>query len=150
MTDFNAVRELMAKAIPFSTHVGIELVEVGEGIGIAKLPDAPELLNHVGTQHAGALFTVAETASGMAMLSVFIDHFATLTPVARRSSIEYLRLARGVITATGRLDADPADLLVRLEADGKVEFPVGVSLTDERGKEVATVEVTWHVKRNAT
>lgn len=148
MTDFDAIRDLMATAIPFSKHVGIELVEVGPRRGVAKLPDAPELLNHVGTQHAGALFTVAETASGMAMLSVFADHFASVTPVARRSSIEYLRLARGPITATGTLEADPDELLARLDADGKVEFPVGVSMTDEGGKEVATVEVTWHLKRN--
>jgi uncharacterized protein (TIGR00369 family) len=148
MTDFESLRALVASVVPFNNHVGIEVLEVGPGRGVARLPEAPHLLNHVQTQHAGALFTAAETASGAAMLSVFADRLGSATPVARRCSVEYRRPARGPITATATI-ATPADeLLSSLDADGVVEFPASVVLHDADDREVASVEVTWHVRTN--
>ena len=34
-----------------------------------------------------------------------------------------------------------------LEAQGKVRFPVEVSLSDESGEEVAAMRVEWHVSK---
>jgi hypothetical protein len=39
-------------------------------------------------------------------------------------------------------------LLERLDADGKVEFPVEVELGDEQGNKVAAMTVYWHVRNN--
>ena len=52
--DYEAIRAGMAQAIPFNTHVGLEVVELGPGRGVIRLPDRAELRNHVGSQHAGA------------------------------------------------------------------------------------------------
>lgn len=52
--------------MPFARHSGVVLQEVADGAAVASLPPAPEILNHVATVHAGAVFTLAETASGSA------------------------------------------------------------------------------------
>ena len=59
--------------VPYAKHSGIELLEIADGRGAAQLPDWKETQNHMGSQHAGALFTLAEAASGAAMVSLFAD-----------------------------------------------------------------------------
>jgi acyl-coenzyme A thioesterase PaaI-like protein len=146
--DFEALRAGLGGAIPYNGHLGLELVEVGPGRGVVKLPDSAELHNHVGTQHAGGLFSAGEFASGGAFMGAFAEHLAELTPLARSAQIDYLKLARGEITATGTLGGDADDLLAGLEADGRVEFPIEVELTDGDGQVVAAMTVNWHVRRN--
>src|ERR1700761_3444157 len=69
--DLDAIAKGMALAVPYIGHMGIEVTELSEGEATALLPDRPELHNHVGSQHAGALFGVAETASGAAFVGAF-------------------------------------------------------------------------------
>ena len=146
--DFEAIRSGLAQAIPFNNHVGLELVEVAPGHGVVRLPDAPELHNHVGTQHAGGLFAAGEFASGGAFMGAFADRLATIRPLARSAQIDYRKLARGAITATGRLEADVQELFATLDAEGRVRFPIAVEMTDEGGEVVATMTVDWHVRAN--
>jgi len=146
--DFEAVRAGMEAAIPFNKHLGLELTEVAEGRGVVRLPEGDHLENHVGSQHAGALFSAAEAASGAAFVGAFAERMGEITPLARAARIDYLKLAKGPITATGTLGEEKAALLERLDADGRVEFPVGVELTDGDGVKVAEVTVDWHVRRN--
>jgi len=147
--DYEAVRAGLEQAIPFNTHVGLEFVEVGDGRGVVRLPDDDHLKNHVGSQHAGGLFSAAEAASGAAFVGAFANHMAGITPLAKGAEINYLKLARGPITATATLSEDKAQLVDRLEADGRIEFPVAVEMTDEGGLKVAEMTVHWHVKKNA-
>ena len=149
MVDFEAVAAGLNQAIPFNRHVGLEVAEVGPGRGVVVLPDGEHLHNHVGSQHAGGLFAAGEAASGGAFLGAFAEHLGGLTPLARRASIDYRKLARGPITATGTLESDVDGLLSSLESDGKVEFPINVEMTDGDGNVVATMTVEWHVRRNA-
>ena len=148
--DYEALRAGLAQAIPYNGHLGLEVVEVGDGRGVVRLPDDERLRNHVGSQHAGGLFSAAEAASGGAFVGAFAERMGDITPLARSAEIDYRKLARGPITATGTLPEDKAELLRRLDADGRVEFPVEVSLEDAEGNEVAAVTVHWHVRSNAT
>ena len=146
--DYDAIRDGLTAAIPYNGHLGLEVVEVGPGRGVVRLPDDERLRNHVGTQHAGGLFSAAEAASGAAFVGAFAERLGEITPLARAASIEYVALARGPIMATATLDEKPADLLARLDDAGKVQFPVRVELTDEQDSAVAEVTVDWHVRRN--
>ena len=143
------MRSGLAQAIPFNNHVGLELVEVGAGQGAVRLPDAPELHNHVGTQHAGGLFAAGEFASGAAFMGAFADHLGGITPLARSAEIDYKKLAKGAIDATATLDADVDELLGTLDSEGKVQFPVGIEMTDGDGQVVAGMTVEWHVRKNS-
>ena len=144
--DFDAIAKGMAIAVPYISHMGIEVTEMGDGTATAVLPDRPELHNHVGSQHAGALFGVAETASGAAFVGAFAVRMGDVTPLARQAEIQYLKIANGRIEARAKLGVDAAEALATLDADGKVEFPCEVELHDKDGNRVATATVHWHVR----
>ena len=146
MTDFDALVAGMTQAVPFARFVGIEVSSIGEGESLVVLPERPELANHVGSQHAGALFTAAEAASGAAFLGAFAERLGDLTPLARSAEISYEKVARGPIEARAKLGVPVAEALATLDAEGKVVFPCNVALTDSDGNQVATASVDWHVR----
>jgi uncharacterized protein (TIGR00369 family) len=146
MTDFDLIAKGMTQAVPFAGHLDLEITEVGEGEATVVLPDRPELKNHVGSQHAGALFTAAETASGAAFVGAFAERMGDVTPLARSAEIAYEKIASGAITAKGTLGVDAAEALATLDAEGKVEFPCEVELTDAGGQRVASATIHWHVR----
>jgi uncharacterized protein (TIGR00369 family) len=146
MADFDLIAKGMSQAVPFVGHLDLEIAGIGEGEATVVLPERPELLNHVGSQHAGALFTAAETASGAAFVGAFAERMGDVTPLARSAEIAYEKIAEGPITATARLGIDAAAALATLDAEGKVEFPCEVELTDKNGRRVAGATVHWHVR----
>jgi uncharacterized protein (TIGR00369 family) len=146
MTDFDLIAKGMSQAVPFVGHLGLEITELGEGEATVVMPERPELLNHVGSQHAGALFTAAETASGAAFVGAFVDRMGELVPLARSAEISYEKIAEGPITAKAKLGISAAAAHETLDADGKVEFPCEVELTNADGDQVAAANVRWHVR----
>lgn len=146
MTDFDLIAKGMSQAVPFVGYLGVEVISIGEGEATAILPDRGELFNHVGSQHAGALFTAAETASGAAFVGAFAERMGDLTPLARSAEISYEKIANGTITATARLGVPAEQALATLDADGKVEFPCEVELTDANDTLVAAASIRWHVR----
>lgn len=147
MSQFDAIRRHISLTVPFATHAGIELVRVGDGTGEASLAERPFTLNHIATQHAGALFTLGEAASGAAMAGGLMPVLPQVRPVAATANIQYLKVARGVIRAHARIGEATELLRMRLEEAGKVQFTVEISMTDKAGTEVATMQVVWHVSR---
>jgi acyl-coenzyme A thioesterase PaaI-like protein len=73
VTDFEAIAAGMNQAVPFAGHVGLEIESIVPGEAVVVLPERSELTNHVGSQHAGALFTLAENASGAAFIGAFFE-----------------------------------------------------------------------------
>jgi len=146
MTDFDLIAKGMTQAVPFAGHLDLEIVEVREGEATVILPDRAELKNHVGSQHAGALFTAAETASGAAFVGAFAERMGDVTPLARSAEIAYEKIANGTITVAATLGVDAAEALATLDAEGRVEFPCEVELSDGNGQRVATATVHWHVR----
>jgi uncharacterized protein (TIGR00369 family) len=148
MTDFEAIAAGMTQAVPFAGHLGLEIASVAAGEAVVRLPERAELTNHVGSQHAGALFTAAETASGAAFVGAFAERLGDVTPLASSAEISYEKIARGPIEATARLGMAAEEALATLDAEGKVEFPCEVELADGSGLRVATATVHWHVRLN--
>jgi len=146
MADFDLIAKGMSQAVPFVGHLGLEITEISEGEATVVMPERTELLNHVGSQHAGALFTAAETASGAAFVGAFAARMGDLTPLARSAEISYDKVAKGPITAKAKLGISPTKAHEILDADGKVEFPCDVELTDADGNAVAAANVRWHVR----
>ena len=144
--DFDAIAKGMAMAVPFVGFLGIEITDISAGEATVRLPRRTELTNHVGSQHAGALFTAAETASGAAFVGAFAVRMGDVTPLAKSAEIDYRKVASGPITASAVLGVDAAEALAILDSEGKVEFPCEVELSDESGNVVATATVHWHVR----
>lgn len=147
MLDPDVAKEMLG-ALPLVAHLGVEIAAVGPQGGAAQLPDRDQLKNHLGTQHAGALFTVGEAASGAAVLGAFGEAMGALTPVAKTARIDYKKAARGTITAKAALVEPVEDVAARLEQNGKAVFEVRVALHDEAGLLVAEMQVDWHLRKN--
>lgn len=145
--DYQALADGLSGSIPFVKRVGITFDSLGPDGAVAVLPDDPELANHVGSQHAAGLFTLAETASGGAFVASFAELLGEITPLAKSAQISYLKLAKGPITATAATP-EPEELKAALEEDGKIEFQIPVSMSDADGTEVATATIDWHVRMN--
>ena len=148
MTDFDAIAAGMTQAVPFAGYLGLEITSIGEGEAVVFLPERQELTNHVGSQHAGALFTAAEAASGAAFVGAFAERLGEVTPLARSAEISYEKIANGRIEARATLGVPAAEALVTLDAEGKVVFPCEILLTDSEGRQVASATVQWHVRLN--
>jgi len=127
--------------LPFNQLVGLR----PRPDGTLQLPDDPRLLNHVGTNHAGALFTLGEATSGAALFDTLGARLDGAIPVVRTARIDFLRPARGPLVGRGTLEGDAA--LARFAADGKADLDVDVELTDATGTVVAKMVVTWALRR---
>jgi uncharacterized protein (TIGR00369 family) len=144
---YDKIRKQMMDTLPFVNLLGIRIDAIGAGTSEVSMPFDGKLANHLGTPHAGALFTLAETASGAAMAGGFADLILGLRPVAKESRIEYQKVAKGATRAVGRVPGDIAALKAALQADGKVAFPVKVDVFDQEGTLAAQVEVDWYLSQ---
>lgn len=142
---YDIIRKQLADSIPFAKHCSVTLTTIGDGTAEAELPDRPELLNHIGSQHAAAMFCLAETASGAAMAGAFAPILLAVRPVAAEARISYLKVAKGTLTARARTEESGEALRGRMAQDGKVRFPVTIDIQDAGGESVAAMNVEWYV-----
>lgn len=148
MSMLDVIRAQMAQSLPFIRFVGVDIVEVGPGRGVAAVGAREELSNHIGTQHAGVIFTLGEAASGAAMSGAFADIIPSIRPVAAEASIRYLKLARGALTATATLAEPVEQVRAAFAADRRAAFTVAVSIRDDREQVVAEMRVAWSVRNS--
>lgn len=130
--------------IPFSSYVG--LTESDREDALLMLPDASDYHNHLGTVHASAQFTLAETASGFIMQDAFGDMAADVVAVVRKAEVKYSRPAQGPLYATGRLNPDDVAAVkndIRERGLAKVRFMVLVQ--NESRKTTMKAKFEWSV-----
>ena len=147
MTPYDMIKAHLSKAVPFANHTGVVIEELAAGTARATLALRPEVSNHIGTMHAGAVFTLAEAASGAAMAGAFADVLLELRPVAAEATIAFLTVSQGDLVAEARIFGVPAEVRAEMDAAGKVSFSVEVTITDAVGVTVSKVMVAWHVSR---
>ena len=51
---------------PFALYLGIQVQQIGDGMGQAEMTIRPEFLNPMGNLHGGVYYTLADCASGCA------------------------------------------------------------------------------------
>ncbi|GAA3712441.1 DUF4442 domain-containing protein [Nonomuraea antimicrobica] len=142
------VGELLLESVPFARTLGIVFESVADGRAICRVPDRADLHNHVGGPHAGVLFTLAESASGAAVLSSLGDQLSRAVPLATTATIEYRKVASGEVRAEARLLADRDEIVARLDAGDRPVFDVAVEVTNTEGVVVAALTVTWTLRPN--
>ncbi|MEO3870299.1 DUF4442 domain-containing protein [Nonomuraea sp. B12E4] len=142
------VGALLLEMVPFARTLGIAWDSVGDGRAICRLPDREELHNHVAGPHAGALFTLAETASGAAMLSVFGDQLERAVPLATSARVEYRKVAKGEVRAEARVLRAREGVVGALDAGERPEFDVAVDVRNGDGEVVCVLNVTWTLRPN--
>lgn len=143
------LRDGLERAIPFNLHNNIRISEVAVGHGTAELPDAEHLMNHLGTQHGGALFAAGEAAAGAAYIGAFSEHLAEIRMNAQEVHINYVRWARGPIIAKSSLTDQPRDILSTLRETGRVDLSMPCTLHDTNDRVVAEMIFRFHLKHVA-
>ena len=140
--------ELMAATVPMVRTLNLEFIETTAERAVVLLPDQPDFHNHVGGPHAGAMFTLAESASGAIVLTAFGDQLSRAVPLAVRAEIGYAKLAMGPVTATAVLGRPAAEVVAELDAGQRPEFPVEVTVARADGTETARMTIVWTLRPN--
>lgn len=122
-------------SIPYLPPHRIVVAEEDGGTIIARMPFRREITNYVGSVHAGALFTLAETAAGVAATAVVPDGRAFV--LLRSVTVRYTRRAQSDLMATARVAAEgAAKSRVDFDAEGRADSLVPVTITDADGAPV--------------
>lgn len=149
--DSSQVAAGMLAAVPFARTLGLEFVEVaaeadGAVQAVVRLPDTTATHNHVGGPHAGAMFSLGETASGAVVVAAFAHVLDRATPLAVNADIAYRKLAMGSVRATARLARPVADVVAELDAGQRPEFPVHVDIATEEGRPTGEMTILWTLR----
>lgn len=144
-----SIGEMMAASVPMVRTLNLEFTETSAERAVVSLPDQGEFHNHVGGPHAGAMFTLAESASGAIVMTAFGDQLSRAVPLAVRSEIGFKKLAMGPVTATAELGRPVADVVAELDAGERPEFPVNVSITREDGAVTGEMSIVWTLRPNS-
>ncbi|MEE1747262.1 DUF4442 domain-containing protein [Streptomyces sp. JV184] len=143
------VGEMLVATVPMARTLNLEFLETTADRAVVRLPDQAEYHNHIGGPHAGAMFTLAESASGAIVIAAFGDQLSRAVPLAVKAEIGYKKLAKGVVTATATLGRPVAEIIAELDAGERPEFPVAIEIRREDGAVTGEMTVVWTLRPNA-
>jgi acyl-coenzyme A thioesterase PaaI-like protein len=144
-----SIGEMLTATVPMARTLNLEYLTTTPDTAVVRLPDQADYHNHVGGPHAGAMFTLAESASGAIVLAAFGDQLARAVPLAVRAEIGYKKLAMGAVTATATLGRSIAEVVAELDAGARPEFPVQVAITREDGAVTGEMTIIWTLRPNS-
>lgn len=143
--DLQAIKESLPSMVPMVGTLDLAFIELTADSAIMKLPDQPAFRNHLGGPHAGAMFTLGESASGALVLANFADRLESVIPLAVSAEIRYRAVAMGEVTAEARMLATPVDVLKSLDEGERPEFDIHIGFTST-GRDTGQMSVTWTLK----
>jgi len=122
---------------PYFGSIRPTVLDLRPGLCIARMTQRRALQNHIGTVHAIAVCNLAELTAGLVTEATLPKSMRWLP---KRMQVDYLRKARGTLTATAKLAAPRLD-----EAqDGVVE----VTVRDQADEVVVSATITmWLTPR---
>ena len=112
---------------------------------LLRLPAADHLLNHLGTVHASALFSLAEASSGEFLTrQVTATERTDIGAVVRKAECKYSSPASGELVATSSTDPAALQDTIFSLVDGKRTLTIiDIDLQDTSGKRLAKFSFTW-------
>ena len=125
---------VFARAVPYSASTRPTVLVLEPGHAEVSIPDRRANRQHLGSVHAIALMNVAEMASGLAMTAALPPH---VRGIVREMKMEYLKKARGTITAVSRVTVP--------DVTGDLDFDVTADCLDPSGAVVARATVRWRL-----
>ena len=144
--DFEGVKAGMPTLVPMVGTLQLEFLELDERTAVLRLPDQQPYHNHIGGPHAGAMFTLGESASGALVLGNFAEHLTRVVPLAVEANIAYKKVAMGPVTATATMTRTVDEILAELDAGNRPEFRVDIDIATEDGTVSGQMYVVWTLK----
>lgn len=126
--------KLLGFVIPYAATISPQIKQLQPGLVKLSMKDRRRVRNHLNSVHAIAMANLAEACTGLA---------ATISmPTDKRSilvgfQIQYLKKARGELTAVSRFELPPGF--------GEGEVPVEAQIENAAGEVVATAQAIWRV-----
>lgn len=117
---------LVGLAAPYTSTIGAYVVELQKGSALVAMKDKRQLRNHLQSVHAVALVNLAELTGNVGLAYSLPDDARF---IVSGLSIEYIKKARGVITATATCPVP--------DTNARAEFDVPVEMRDAKGDVVA-------------
>jgi acyl-coenzyme A thioesterase PaaI-like protein len=145
MTPYDMIKAQLSEIVPFQNTVGVTLLDLGDGVASAELSQREAVSNHIGSMHAGAMFTLGEAASGAAMAGALAPIILQMRPVAATSQIAFKKVAKGTLIAHAKTSRSGAELMQAIKEDGKVAFDVAIDIRDAQDDTVVEMSINWYV-----
>ncbi|PZQ45830.1 MAG: hypothetical protein DI551_06335 [Micavibrio aeruginosavorus] len=131
---------------PFNAHLGGKMLEWSDNRCVIAVKRKRGVRNHVGSIHAGALFTLGETCAGLIIIRNF--PFGKFRPLMSDVSVDYAKQARGDVT--GECVILPETIKAMMETINAGEVPRVEVVTEIYDKDrllIATATTVWQVKK---
>jgi uncharacterized protein (TIGR00369 family) len=118
--------KLVGRMAPYTGSIDARVVSLSEGRAEVTMADKKAVRNHLDCVHAIALANLAELAGNVALFYSMPDDARF---IVSGMEIEYLKKARGTITAMGESPVP--------RTSARAHYEVGVTLRDASGEAVA-------------
>lgn len=123
---------LLGHYVPYTGQLGARVAVLEPGRCVVRLKERHKLRNHLDSVHAMALANLGEMTTGLALMNSLPEN---TRGILRRFDIEYLKKARGLLTAECGCDI-PADNHER-------ELEIRCDIRDSAGDVVSVVTAHW-------
>ena len=126
--------KILGWLIPYTGSIKPHILELRPGFALVSIKDQRAKRNHLNSLHALALANLGELTTGLCL------HFALKNgdqAILTKLEVDYLRKARGSITAKSELSGEKLDGTVVVTA----------RLCDRSGELVAIVNASWLVRQ---
>ncbi len=130
--------------IPFVKKVGIARSKKGE----LELPFNVDTHNHLQTMHASAQFTLAETASGELLQTLFPELVDKVIPVLRDAKVKFKKPAvKNILAYPSISDESQIKFNEQIDKKGRASISVNVDIKDIEGTVTCVATYNWFVQK---
>ena len=130
--------------IPFVKKVGITQATDGN----LELAFNDDTHNHLATMHASAQFTLAETASGEFLQTLFPELVGKVIPVLRDASVKFKKPAvKNIIAYPSISDESQEKFKTQFEKKGRASISVNVEIKDIENTVTCIATYNWFVQK---
>ncbi|AFU01288.1 YiiD C-terminal domain-containing protein [Nocardia brasiliensis] len=136
--DYDYLRAVSQDMVPFGRHVGTVITEIGPERAVVEIPAVDTVRNHMGTVHAGALFTAADIGGAAAFVGAAAARLSTVERlVLRAGTASYRKPALGRIRAIATVDQRELAEVLNAAVSNRFELSGKAVLVDDSDVVVA-------------
>ena len=132
--------------VPFHRFLNIEKSDK-QGF-IFKLAEQQQLINHLGTIHACAQLTLAESTSGEFLLNEFYEIREQVIPVMRKTEVKYQKPGKGNLYSKATFSKiDKVSVYNELSRKSRAIVPIKVEVFNDANERTLLAVFDWFVAK---